>query len=115
MSAFVLAMLLGTGEPADALLASGDMLPIASEKLRECVVYHAVRVDDGSAPVDDLIAAARVHCATKLSIFRYILRGFVKAKNPSADADVITEGSELSVFRQASNEVSKLAKAGRNN
>lgn len=115
MPAFVFAMLLASQEPADALLASGDMLPIASEKLRECIVYHAVRIDDGTTPVDDLVAAARVHCATKLSIFRYILRGFVKAKNASADADMITEGSELSVFRQASTQISSLVEAGRKN
>lgn len=115
MSAIAMAMLLATAEPTDAVLASGDMLPIASEKLSDCIVYNAVHADDGMSDVADLVAAARIKCAIKLGMWRYFTRAFASASSKPVDADAVTAGAERMFFETVSAKVLVLVEAGRNN
>lgn len=115
MSAVAIALLLATSEPADAVLASGDMLPIASEKLSNCVVYHAVQADDGMSDVADLVAAARIKCAIKLGMWRYFTRAFISGRDKNVDPEPVAVSSEMIFFETVSAKVSALVEAGRKN
>lgn len=113
MSAFALAMLFSNPDPEAALLASGDMLPLASERLSNCVAYNAIRDDDGLSDVADLISAARVKCAVNLGIWRYFTRGFIEAKDSQVDTDTVAASSERVFFETITAKVSAIIEAGR--
>lgn len=115
MSAAAIVLLLATAEPTDAVLASGEMLPVASEKLSNCIVYNAVRSDDGMSDVADLVATARIKCAVTLGIWRFFTKRFVSARSPNADAETIILGSEKAFFETIRTRVSTLVEDGRKN
>ncbi|CAH0496612.1 hypothetical protein [Novosphingobium sp. CECT 9465] len=115
MIAFVMAALLGASEPASASLSTGDMLPVASAKLSDCIVYNAVRADDGTSDVAGLVEGARISCATKLGIWRYVARAYIVAQHGAVDTDKITAGSERSFFDTVNTKVATLIEAGRKN